>query len=724
MDWGYTHYGAYAIIFCSLGTTGASVEKGLMRFVGTCVGILVGFAMIGLIGDNRWLMMAVMSVYLVIIGWGIQTSRYTYAWYVGGFVPLVVWASNYPHFDSTFAFGVNRWLETVAGIVSYSVVDVLFWPRSSGRSLHQNAAPLWGQVAELFAESRRQLTQPHIENIEPLRAEIASRYATVDFDMQQALLDTPHVANHKHEWDLLRQDGGTLVSHLDMWRESAIDCRDLPIIDVLPGLDATMNRIERRLGKFRQLWDLTLRDDLRWFRSRHPLRELHGSDLEVADIDPIAPDEESLAALPRAEQVVVRNFIFRLDLLDQDTNRVMRRLRVLAGLDSRKATMDLAASQIEPPLQPRPWDVDRFLRALFPALSFIGAYFFWIYVQPPTGVQQVSMTGTLALMILREPTNPAVMAILFTLTILVCVAPIVWLLMPALSSPESLLALIFIYTFFFSYLGGRSPILKIAPLATFATMAQISNSQHYSFQGTTNGALMMLLTAPPMTISWYMLTPMRPEQALRRTVQRFYHGCSRVCLGLFDQDQQARRDDLEQLVLPTTAAIRNVQPKLGPSLGRNEQQQAEADRRFGDLIDNFQHVTSQLIAIQYAHDRVTNGSEEIPQAMQELNQLARRVNDAAQHVFDRWVQFQSPDEADSLDTAVERLENAINHMTINWSNIASPLGNDPGDAPAIPAITGDYQVLLGSLRGLVRAIVHADVAISRIDWKEMSATRF
>ncbi len=71
MDWGLIHYGAHAIIFCSLSTTGTSVEKGLMRFAGTCVGTLVSFALIGMIGDNRWPMMIALALYLVGIGWGI-----------------------------------------------------------------------------------------------------------------------------------------------------------------------------------------------------------------------------------------------------------------------------------------------------------------------------------------------------------------------------------------------------------------------------------------------------------------------------------------------------------------------------------------------------------------------------------------------------------------------------------------------------------------------------
>ena len=49
MNWDVPKYGGLAIVIISLGTTGASIEKGLMRMVGTTVGVAVGFLILGLL---------------------------------------------------------------------------------------------------------------------------------------------------------------------------------------------------------------------------------------------------------------------------------------------------------------------------------------------------------------------------------------------------------------------------------------------------------------------------------------------------------------------------------------------------------------------------------------------------------------------------------------------------------------------------------------------------
>ena len=54
MNWDEPKYGALAIVIISLGTTGATIEKGLMRIVGTTVGVAAGFLILSLFNHDRW----------------------------------------------------------------------------------------------------------------------------------------------------------------------------------------------------------------------------------------------------------------------------------------------------------------------------------------------------------------------------------------------------------------------------------------------------------------------------------------------------------------------------------------------------------------------------------------------------------------------------------------------------------------------------------------------
>jgi uncharacterized membrane protein YccC len=173
VNWDLPNYGALAIVLVSLGTRGASIEKGVARVIGTTFGVAIGFLILGLFHYDRWAIMSAFAVYLMVIGYFMQGSQNSYAWFVAGFVPLVIWGDNYPHFDNAFYFGTYRWLETTMGVVIYTLVDLLLWPRHAGDQLNRQGQGLWSEVAELYACYRGELSRGGVS--EPLQQTSAMR---------------------------------------------------------------------------------------------------------------------------------------------------------------------------------------------------------------------------------------------------------------------------------------------------------------------------------------------------------------------------------------------------------------------------------------------------------------------------------------------------------------------------------------------------------------------
>ena len=132
MNWDLPKYGALAIALISLDTTGASLQKGMMRMIGTTIGLAVGVFGLALFAQDGWLTLLYHASYLIVIGYFMQVSRYPYAWFVAGFLPSLVWATTYGKVDNAFHFATFRYLETSAGIVIYTLVSALFWPRRAG----------------------------------------------------------------------------------------------------------------------------------------------------------------------------------------------------------------------------------------------------------------------------------------------------------------------------------------------------------------------------------------------------------------------------------------------------------------------------------------------------------------------------------------------------------------------------------------------------------------
>ena len=55
MDWDLPKFGALAIVVISLSTTGASLNKGIMRIAGTGLGAFAGFVLLSWFGRQSFL---------------------------------------------------------------------------------------------------------------------------------------------------------------------------------------------------------------------------------------------------------------------------------------------------------------------------------------------------------------------------------------------------------------------------------------------------------------------------------------------------------------------------------------------------------------------------------------------------------------------------------------------------------------------------------------------
>ena len=157
MDWDLPKYGALAVVLISLDTTGASLQKGVMRIVGTTAGLAVGLLGLALFAQDRWLTLLYLGSYLTVVGYFMQSSRYPYAWFVAGFLPSLIWATTYGKVGNAFHYATFRYLETSSGVIIYTLVSAIFWPRYAGDQLAKEGTDLCAGLRQLFRLYRRRL---------------------------------------------------------------------------------------------------------------------------------------------------------------------------------------------------------------------------------------------------------------------------------------------------------------------------------------------------------------------------------------------------------------------------------------------------------------------------------------------------------------------------------------------------------------------------------------
>jgi uncharacterized membrane protein YccC len=708
MNWDMPGNGGLAIILVSLGSTGASLRKGVMRIAGTTVGLSVAFLAIALFSQDRWLTLVFFSLYILTVGYLIQWSQYGYAWFVAGFLPLTVWATTYmqPNLGyEAFHYGTFRYLETTSGILIYTLVCALIWPKKAGDQLKRQGKDLWSQFRQLFITYRGQLENGELNpEAEKLRVGLAGTLSQMLATLPAAYADTSSIRDQKRVWEVMRVNVRTLADALTLWQQSIDDCRHLNPDQILPGLHSRLDVLGKRLERIEDLWQV-----------KQNSNETLETDEDAHLLKPLAMDmgKSPRAELSHFDRAALMTFIQQAKILDLATLELLRTMRVLAGLDPIRG---FRVQSIRPDLhRPSGWDLQRFFKALLPVFCFVAAYFFWIYVDPPGGIQVPSMVVAISLCLLMNPMNPISMLKVFLVVMWVVVAPIYFFVMPALDTGFELLSLIFIYTFVFGYLGGRAPVLKLVPILLFVNMTGISNNQTYSFMGFVTAGMVLILVMSIIAAVYMLWTPIRPERVLLSSVRSFFKGCYRIT-GAFafrspkeqERGRKLRKRYFESMVLPAPRQLQAARKDLNYRLFPDNDVE-----KVNLLAAGLQEIVYRLQALEIAYDRVAGDH---PGLLETLSPLRKEMRERIQRVFKSWARFKQTDALEDERAALKEMARDLETRLDAPEEGETDLTDEEG-----PEV---LYALMGTVRGLLQAMVETQKAVGQINWTQWAASRF
>jgi uncharacterized membrane protein YccC len=705
MDWDLPKFGALAIVIISLSTTGASLNKGVMRVVGTGLGALAGFVLLSWFSQSPLGILLAAAAWLVFVGYFLQTARSGDTWFNAGFLAVAVWSSSYMKVDTAFHFATTRFLETAAGVLIFTLVSALLWPRTSGAALQQQGQAVWEGMQTLFHNYRQQLSTGTVsEEAADLRTRMAGEYQQLLATLEAAYADTPKVGARKRTWEMLRINLRGLGNAQELWRESINDCRELPLDKLLPEVTVALDTLSQRLEHGRILWEEQKTDSIEYnFDDTALLKEIL-----------LQADKPAYQALSHFQQAALMNFVTQLQALDQNSRNLLQTLRVLANLDPDNSLP--ARAQLTDPYQPSFWNPERLLKALFPAACWIAGYAFWLYVEPPGGPAIPMMCAAFGLMMVMAPANLFGLLIVLLLSMFITVAPVYMFLMPSLDSGFSLLTLIFIYTLVFGYLGGRSPVLKMGPLAMFVMMVDINNQQVYSFIALVTAGLVMLLGVTIVMLVHRLLSPMHPEKILLRSVHRFLTGSARIVedfrIQQPRQQQRARKRRkrvFETAILPISAQLlsieKNIDYKLFPD---------NTPEKVRHLVDCLQAVRLRMQTLETAYSTAANESPELMKSLESVDGKWRSyVSDTLRHWSrpgHRGNQVRQQDSALSMSEDVEQ-------KLIKLQSDTDPDAIDKQGLRNVYAVIGSTQSLLDAMKELGESM-------QQINWQQWSVARF
>jgi len=404
------------------------------------------------------------------------------------------------------------------------------------------------------------------------------------------------------------------------------------------------------------------------------------------------------------------NFLAQLHILDNSSRDLLRTLRVLAGSEPASA---LAGYPVTDPFKPASWNPERLLKAMFPALCWIAGYVFWFFLNPPGGPAIPMMCAAFGLMMVMAPVPLFGLLMVLLLSMFIVVAPVYMLIMPQLENGYALLLLIFVYTFIFACLGGKSPVLKLGPLAMFVMMVDINNQQFYSFILLATAGLVMLLGVSIVLFVQRMLSPMHPEHVLLRSVQRFLRGSAQIVSRYQPRAnrnrarlRRHRKRDFENRILPVAAQLPLLEKSLDYSLFPDN-----TPDKVQQLIGNLLTVRQRLQSLEATYTAAESSSTGLLSQLVDIND---RWNDRIGATLRRWSELELDSNSGQAGNSADTF---TREMAVKLGQIQASSDSDRQAEQGLYALIGSTQSLLDALDELGRSM-------QQLNWRQWSAARF
>ena len=216
-DWMNPYWAGWAVAVVALPTAGASIQKGMVRILGTIPGCIAALVIHALAVQDRWTFM------LLACGWMFFTSymmvrkeKDSYFWVMAGYVCLMILLSDVDSSANMFESAVFRTVETVMGVVVYTLIAVFLWPQTNLGAIKKQSAELTGSLHEIYRSGRDTLLgcSEQAVSFQELQGKVVQQLAQFRQILQAEGSESYEVKELRHLWERFpRTVSGTARDH-------------------------------------------------------------------------------------------------------------------------------------------------------------------------------------------------------------------------------------------------------------------------------------------------------------------------------------------------------------------------------------------------------------------------------------------------------------------------------------------------------------------------------
>jgi uncharacterized membrane protein YccC len=710
MGWSKPYWATVSAVSVNLLSSGLTLNRGLMRTLGTAIGGFLGMAAIGIFPQERWAYLCLISVVLFILGYKATGKKEPYFYLIILITFIVVMAgvqqSNYTDSGSAFAIVMLRVTQTLMGSLVMIMIMVYVYPVRTVGEFEGLARARWGIQRQLFDAYRGMLFgQPPAAETKHFRMEDAPLLDYCHFRLHGAEQDSFEMQEVGHDWHHYLDLTAAQYEALESLRESLTGIQEsekgLDLEKFIPNLHEIGAELDRRFEQNERMLD-----------KKAPIHLPQHLSIEL--------NEAETQALPHFQEAAVRVIKAQLEKIEEvslslfDCLAKIRMFERPAGAHDDHHGHEAGG---------RGFGLEPFrARAAFAFVASVWlAFFLWIYIydMPRGSLFTCFVVITASILMYRPEANHFHYAAGWMVGALVA-APCYLLIMQHLSGHLQFSIMVFIGVFVTQYfLYPRiHPMARIFATIGFVIVIDAENHQHYDLQHYIQTVLWMGASLLVTLYVRFAFIPWRPDTLFMRTLDQFFRHADFL---LSEYDAEGKRD-------------RSLSRRLRSIFYRHSLlQEAERMALFAGQVSTKTGQTTY---------KMLRGST--PEQVQEL---VRSVY-ALGHRIEALVEARETWRSNVLDKHVMEEKQEWHRVMHEWFRRRSGEAQATGPAGDLPArlaemetrideafarigedelSTEDYENFyrrLGHYRGLSEAAVDFARVAETFDWQRWRETRF
>ena len=699
VNWMNPSWAGFAVAMIALATAGQSIHKGLLRIAGTIPGAVMALVILSLASQSRWAFVLLTSAWIFFATYMmIVDKERSYMWNVAGFVCLIILVSGPTSSEDAFQHAVYRSLETIMGVVVYTLISVFLWPRTNAGAIKKASSELVATQAKRLKAGRDiMIGKGDKEKFVELHTQEVQQLGQVAAALQAEGSESYEIHALKDQWNWFYSLSGKLVGAIDSWGTGLTQLSAIDINTIIPDLPAFFEELERRFENIQQMLDNAASS-----KDAGPLQ---------LTIDSKAL--QSLLSLDRAALADAKKDLQNIESLSRSILECVSELNgeSVAAVDSgiSKPHQEKTRSFALPVI-----DLDHLRGAGFAAITVFTGFCVWIFFDPPGHAGWFEFSGIIAMaMAATQQFKPSMLGKPLLLASALCLGVYVFV-MPDLSTFFGLGSLLFVLVFITAYFF--TGLARLAGMVAIINEISIQNPQSYNFAAMANALVYMLLVFFFLFLLSYLLGSSRPEKVVLKLCQRYFRSVEYLVQRHIPRDSEGgsrfwvwrenfHRYEIKTLPGKIAAWGRSIDHTLFPA---NSQQQVQS------LVTSLTVLSLRVETLLEAGADVRE-HELIEETKAEIQPWIDKI----QLAFKTWSQHPETSAAKNTDLQ-SRLTEALNMLEGRIDKIL-----EQQDTSSLTGVDGErYFRLLGGLRGVSEAsVAYAGIA-DKIDWLQWREEKF